>query len=445
MTVPFADNSEFLKAISLLIDLQFAICRDNEDQADALRDALDTPLKRLSWEANEWLRGLSGDLEMLCGQEVFEPNELSEAEYQQKLLDACRNIENDPQDMLILLRKEQKIASPDVTAYFRGRCYSLLGLHQVGTLFLRRAVELAPHRVQFKVLLLGNLWSTGDLKQAQPLIRAILDDKDADPNAVLLAIGIVFQSVRKISPVNRENLGMLRQKLEKVLRFPPLLVMSPSVASFGFILLGAIAELLNRKSQARTNYSKACGLTPSDATPFFLRGRLTLEDDQQKALADFRHAVNLGVFNPLPYLVLARVSLENGDYGNCDAMCLSAIKIGDSAVQGQAYHLLALSEVQAHGLTDLAQQYFEEAHRLSPTNVSVQENSTSFDQARKQYGRNSSGAPLYGAKDQFDLQEVNQTVHSDGLNLVLNSRSSQLWSEVNLINAPSNARLSIAA
>ena len=106
MTVPFVKNSEFLEAITLLVDLQFAICEDDADRADALRDALDIPLNKLSWEANEWLRGLSGDLDMLCDQEVFEPNELSAIDYQRSLMAAWQNIENDPAAVLPFASQE---------------------------------------------------------------------------------------------------------------------------------------------------------------------------------------------------------------------------------------------------------------------------------------------------------------------------------------------------
>lgn len=445
MTVQFADNSEFLEAIALLVDLQFAICEDDEDRADVLRDALDIPLSKLSWEASEWLRGLSGDLDMLCDQEVFEPNNLSEEDYQRRLWAACQNIEGAPEDVLILLRKEQKGVLPDVIAYFRGRAYSLLGLHQVGALFFRRAIELAPDKIQYKVLLLGSSWFNQHSEQAEPLIEAIFDDEGADPNTVLLAASIRFQSVRSNSPSDRESLDMLRQRVEKVLPSPSQSTMVPAIASFGFIILGAIYEMLNRRSQARESYSRACDLTPGDATPFFLRGRLLLQDDEQKALADFRKAVNLGVSDPFPYLILAREGLKTGNYAEAHALCSSVMEIGGPLVQGQAYEFMAIAEAQIHGETDLAQHYFNEAARLFPSDGSIQKNQQVFEQARKQNAESHSSNGNNGTKYQFDLQEINPAVQNDLLDAVLRARSSQLWPEDVLIKSLSNARLSIAA
>jgi tetratricopeptide (TPR) repeat protein len=452
MTVQFADNSEFLEAIALLVDLQLAICEDNEQRADALRDALDIPLNKLSWEANEWLRGLSGDLDMLCDQEVFEPNNLPEADYQRKLLAACQNIETAPEEVLALLRKEQHTVSADVVAYFRGRAYSLLSIHQVGTLFLRRASELSPTRIQYKVVLLGNLWSAGNLNQAQPLIKAIFDDEGANPNAVLLAASIMFQSVKSISPADRGSLGMLRQKVARVLRSPSLPAMVPAIASFGFIILGAISEILNRKSQARENYSRACDLMPGDAAPFLLRGRLMFKSDEQKALSDFRHAANLGVSDPLPYLILAREALKSGNYAEVHAMCMSAIQTGGPMVQGQAYEFMAIAETQMHGAIDLAQHYFNEARRLFPSDGNIQKNQALFEQARNQHTDNSTNSQAHSAKYKFELQAVDVTVQdtsaadqNDLLDLMLRTRTKQLWSEDNLVAAPSNTRFSIAA
>ena len=431
--------------MALLVDLQTAICEDNEDQADALRDALDIPLNQLSWEANEWLRGLSGDLDMLCDQEVFEPNELSEADYQRRLLAACQDIETAPEKVLTLLRKKQDRVSADVVAYFRGRAYSLLGFHKVGAVFLRRAIELVPDQLRYKVVLLGILWSHGDLEQSQPLLAAIFDDESADPNIVLLAVAIMFHSMRSVSPVDRETLGRLRQKAAKVLRPSALPAMAPSVAGFGFIILGALSEMLNRQSEAYRNYSQACRLMPGDATPFLLRGRLLFKTNEQKAFPDFRHAVDSNVSDPFPYLILAREALKTGNYAEARILCLSAIKIGGPLVQGQAYEFLAIAEARTHGFTDLADHYFQEARRLFPSDGNIQKNQETFEQARKQHRDNNSDAPAQSEKYRFDLQEVYKAGPSDLLGEMLRARSSQLWPEDILIKPPLNTRLSIAA
>ncbi len=452
MTVPFADNSEFHEAISLLIDLQIAICGDDEDRADALRDALDIPLRQLSWEANEWLRGLSGDLEMLCDQEVFEPSDLTQDQYQHKLAEGLQNIQSDPEAILALLRKQQNKLPFDVLAYFRGQAYQHLRLYHVAVTFLRHAIGLNSEPIEYKATLMGCFWSLRDLEQAKLLAKMIVQDFNGNYKAFFLAAGILLHISKKLSPEDRVAFGMLRRQIAEITHS-----LSPTgshriLVGFGFTLLGEIAELLNRKSQAMANYSEACILTPTASAPFLLRGRLMLEDDEQKALFDFRRTVDLEASDPLPYLVLARAFLQEGEYDNCTAMCTSAIQIGGPLVQGQAYEFMAIAETQAHGETDLAQHYFDEARRLFPSDSNIQKNQSLFVQARQQHMKKHSSFRSEDMEYHFDLQAVDVTVRNaseteqdDLLDLMLRPRSKQLWPEVNSINAPSNARLSIAA
>lgn len=445
MTVQYANNSGFFEAIALLVDLQFAICEDDESRANTLRDALDVPLGKLSWGANEWLRGLSGDLDMLCDQEVFEPSELTQAEHQQDLGNALQNFDSEPEAVLALLRKEQNTLSPDVIAYYRGRAYSLLGLHSVATLFLRLAIELNPERIEYKVILMGNFQSAGDLDQARLLAEAIIKSFSENYKALFLSAGVLLHILKKIEPDNRVAFGRLRRRIEETVRVLPVPYSNPSLVGFAFTLLGEISEILHRTTQARENYSQACLLMPDDPIPFLRRGGLRFKADEQTALPDFRSAVNLGVSDPFPYLILAREALKTGNYAEANALCLSVMKIGGPLVQGQAYEFMAIAETQAHGETDLAQHYFDEARRLFPSDGNIQKNQALFQQARQQQTGRQSGIQGKVLKYQFDLQEISKTEQSDPLGLILRTKSSQLWSESSLVTPPLNARLNIAA
>lgn len=436
MTVPFAKSSEFLEAAALLVDLQIAICENDEDRADALRDALDIPLNKLSWDANEWLRGLSGDLDMLCDQEVFEPNELSTIDYHRTLMAAWQNVENNPVAVLALLRKEQALLPADVVAYFRGRAYHLLDMQTIGVLFLRRAMEINPERVPYKVILLNGYWAIGNLAQARPLAEGILEDKTAVPDEFFLAAGFMLRIIKQVAPSNRMALGKLRRQIEAGIRSIPPSAPLPNLAGFGFMLLGMISEILNRTTQARESYSRACDLMPDDYAPLLLRGRLALKVDEQKALPDFRHAVNLGASDPLPYLVLARESLRAGDYADCQALCLLVSKLGGPMVQGQAYEMMAIAEVQMHGETDLAKHYLDEAYKLFPSDSNIQQNMAVFEQTRRERLEQEACLPRQIAEYQFDMKEESKSVQSDPLDLLLKARISPLWAGSNPLNAP---------
>ena len=428
----------------MLVDLQFAICEDNEERADALRDALDIPLSKLGWEANEWLRGLSGDLDMLCNQEVFEPSKLTLGEYQQDLENALQNFDCEPEAVLTLLRKEQNTLSLDVVAYYRGRAYSLLGLHSVATLFLRLAIELNPERIEYKVILMGNFQSAGDLDQARLLAEAIIKGFSGNYKALFLSVGVLLHILKKLEPDNRVAFGKLRRQIEETIRVLPMPYSNPGLVGFAFTLLGEVSEILHRTTQARENYSQACLLMPDDPIPFLRRAGLKFKADEQTALSDFRSAVNLGVSDPFPYLILAREALKTGNYAEANALCSSVMKIGGPLVQGQAYEFMAIAEAQAHGETDLAQHYFDEARRLFPSDSNIQKNQALFQQAKQQQIGRQSDIQGKVLKYQFDLQEISKAEQSDPLGLMLRTKSSQIWSESNLINPPLNTRLSMA-
>ena len=384
MIAKFADNLEFHKAINLFIALQHAICNEDEDQADALREALEEPLTALSWEANEWLRGLSGDLDMVCDQEVFEPNKGSQEDLYRLILSAWRNIEEEPEPLLRLLRKEQFIVPYDLVAYGRARCYEFLGLTEVAPIFMKQAARLNPKQNAYKIFVLQSLKiSNGPdngFAEASQLSREIIENENATAEEVFMTSAMLLRKTNVLpEEVVRPICGWLRKSCQAIFSSSGEKAILPKKdVLFGQFVLGNINEKLNRTSAAKTCYSKVVQGAPAFDAGYLALGRLLFKTSEKAALPDFRKAVELKTADPLPYLVLARNAVVEKDYFTCISLSRAVIEIGGPQVQGQAYEFLAISEYFLHGMTELADHYFEQAVKSFPEDETIRQNQQIF-------------------------------------------------------------------
>ena len=152
----FADNPEYVTYERLLIELHRLIAAGKgDDEADAVRDEVDAPEQKLSSEENDRLNGLSADLYMLQGDEVYEPYGGTREELIATLSEALSR--HDYETILALLRKGTPFLRPAQVAALRGRCYAVLGHLDVGLLFMRCATDHEPEQVVHRLYILGLL------------------------------------------------------------------------------------------------------------------------------------------------------------------------------------------------------------------------------------------------------------------------------------------------
>ena len=147
MSALFFGNSYFVKLEELTRQLHHLIAdgKCDTEEADAVRDKMDTPWLRLNGEERECLNGLSADLYMLSNEEVFEPLDRSKAQLASELESAlcCERWT----EALALLRKNADVVTTEQRAIVRARAYEALGHHDTALLFLTYAVSLIPHQL----------------------------------------------------------------------------------------------------------------------------------------------------------------------------------------------------------------------------------------------------------------------------------------------------------
>ena len=147
MTGRFWNNPSFVQYEELLQRLHglMAAGQGNGEAAEAVRNDVDILWRHLSEEERARLRGLSADLYMIEGDEVFEPgaaDERSPDTLKADLEEAWRGERWG--DLLVLLRKGGVFGAPDHVARLRARAYQELGHREVARLFMEYAASLQP-------------------------------------------------------------------------------------------------------------------------------------------------------------------------------------------------------------------------------------------------------------------------------------------------------------
>ncbi len=137
----FPDNPNYVAYERLLIELHRLIAegKGDDEEAEAVRDQMDTPWYRLSPEEDERMGGLSADLYMLQDDEIYEAYEGTQEQLRQSLSTAYHN--QDYQGLLSLLRKGPKYIPQQGLASLRAIAYQELGHLDAALVFLRYALS----------------------------------------------------------------------------------------------------------------------------------------------------------------------------------------------------------------------------------------------------------------------------------------------------------------
>lgn len=389
MIVQSVNNSDFQKSITLLIELQFAICQDDEDTAERLREDMEVPLRSLTWDEREWIRGVSGDLESVCGQEVIEPNPYTASEYRKRLPEAWLNIETDPETLLSLLRIEQSVLSPARVAYARARTYGILGIHPLCKVFMRLASELEPTEIAYKIFMLELLYAQGNFDELNAIIESILEDYSSDPDLFIPAAAYAFMLIRGLAPnVTRPRLGWLRERLQRFLNqlSVPVESLKRNVSIMGLHTLASVLDMLNRHRAAQEIYWQAHKLDPSNQQTEVALAFSLLRNDEKSALKMFSDLAARNTSHGIAYLFAAQSAGQQGLLEECVRLSKATLEKTDyPMVRAEAYKFLAICELQINGPTDKAQAYFEQALESAPELISVQEAFKTFHEIRKDF------------------------------------------------------------
>ena len=138
-------NEHYSKSVALLVQLHL-LMRDGKsetDEADAIRDQLDTPWKHLTEEETDRIRHLSADLASIEPDSPFKHPEsggITREDIAKRIKSARRS--NNYEMILSILRDHSEEISADHAAFLRGWCYEQLGEPEVAKLFFSFAAQL---------------------------------------------------------------------------------------------------------------------------------------------------------------------------------------------------------------------------------------------------------------------------------------------------------------
>ncbi|HLX63460.1 MAG TPA: hypothetical protein VKX17_19475 [Planctomycetota bacterium] len=131
--------------------------RDQTDEADAVRDAMDAPGSKLTALEHQRVSGLSADLYMLLNDEVKEPTDPSSTPNAFAKFWDARNWDA----VLSILRKQNVVISDDELAHVRALCWEELGDYDVALLFAEYAAKLKPDNMDYRFTLVRNQLNLG--------------------------------------------------------------------------------------------------------------------------------------------------------------------------------------------------------------------------------------------------------------------------------------------
>lgn len=350
----FADNPDYVACENLLKQRERLLAEGLGDsqEADALRAAMEAVEPQLSREERTRLNGLSGDLAMLRGAEVFEPTAPAERT-PERLGRALRRawVRREWETLLALLRRGPEFHSPDAIAFFRFAAYDALGHPDTALLFLRHAAQFNPGQARYGEMLLNQLTRLGRLDEAAAHAQTLIADASAPPHVRINAAHVLFRAARRRSEAEARTLhARLVPVLERALaEAQPSVDLPATLIAAAYVVLGSSQEALENSAGARAAYDRALERKPDYAEAWAARGLLRLESDPAGAMADFEQAIDWETESLAPYLHLAPHLLLEGNYERALDLALQILdRTEDSRIRDLAldWIILASSELE---------------------------------------------------------------------------------------------------
>jgi tetratricopeptide (TPR) repeat protein len=412
MAALFASNPSYIEYEKLLHELHQLMAQGKGDspEADLIRDEMDRPWRELSEEEIARLNGLSADLYMLQGDEVFEP--LSEAERTRERLGPALKEANDRRDwqeVLALLRKGPQFLSPDQIAVIRAEAYKELGHLDTALMFIDYAAKFEPHTVLYNWKATEVLLKLGRFHEARVRTDEQLESKDLVPVLLIQSASSMVAAARhspkeEASSLYQQAIKLLRHVLPDTLPVPGL---SPSTIAFGYGLLGHCYELLDQPENALKAYDSALAADPDDPLVLVSRGFLRLEANVPGADSDLERAVARNTPVITPYIYLAHQALTQGRYEQCVELCNRILALTDDpSLQATALQWIAISRSELRDPPELVRQYLVMALSLAPLNEAIQQSLEYFDHVIRSRTRSDDHEFAWQGVESLDLKKT---------------------------------------
>ena len=272
----FTDNPYFNEYETRLRQLHRLIAegKGNTEEADEVRDAMDTPWLHLTEAEVARLDGLSADLYMLQNREVFEPSDgRSKIQIGQAIYAAVK--QEKWKEALVLMRKPNSIPRAKVATY-RVAAYEALGQTDAALMFLRYLITLDPSHPVLKAVELSLLKRTHRLEEAEQKATAYLNDATQSPflrinSAGLLALNFEYLPHSDYSDfvsIYDQIVAMLISALNEE---QPTTLLRKETIEYGYEILGYCYFKLGKLHEALEAAKDALRFGPSEASTLMLQ------------------------------------------------------------------------------------------------------------------------------------------------------------------------------
>lgn len=358
--------------------------KDDSPEAEAIRDALDAPLKVLSQGEKERAQWLSDDMYSVSEPSTATTQKAMNPQAQQHLNEAFEERQSGEWDhALELLRQWKEYISPPLLSYLRGSIWLEAGHPDVAAVFYGHASEGDSSNANFRAVYLHAL-AESDPDAAGELVKQVLSEAEKQaPVVVARAADIRFNETRTApeadsAQVYRELIPILEKNMTRIEQDKST---ASGVSSYAMTvgLLGFCYEFLGNAVAAVTFYSRGLQVNPNNDALLVARGILQY-GTSLRAITDFEQAVRLGSPVVWPYFFLAHYYLTTGRFEQCRAMCERGSNMrGSDTAKSQLEEWRAIAQAELGFPPDSVRAAFEAAFRLDPSNELAKRNQEAFE------------------------------------------------------------------
>lgn len=354
----------------------------NTPEVKAIRDATDEPWTDLTEEEQEAIQGLSIDLYQIEGVKQADTG-LAQQEAAEKMQDAYFARDACEYDRALALLRECQAYSSDAGGnYLRGTVWQRKGDPKAASVFMRRAVDLAPANSNFRAVWL-HLLKEADPESAKAEAEKVLSTpRDFEPSALLYACEIAYFQAsppgdfaslpvyRRLIPVVEEAVARMRER-----RPQP----SPSLFGMALSLLASCHEHLQEFDEAYHSYSEGIRFNPKNAILYVARGKLLYGKDPSAA-SDFEKAIQLKSPVAWPYLFLCHDHLGTGRFEEARKLADAGLELpSNPRVRSELFEFRGIAEAQLDFPEKIVRRTFEEAIRTDDGNKRAGRNLEIYD------------------------------------------------------------------
>jgi tetratricopeptide (TPR) repeat protein len=368
-----------------LLALHRLITEGKEDspEADAVRDALDSPLRVLSRVEKERAQWLSEDLYSVGEPPAPDLREMTPQAQQQfyEALEAGQKREWDR--ALVLFRRCREFISPSLLSFLRGKVWAEAGYPDIASAFYGHASESDSTNAEYQASYMHSLAEV-EPETARKLAQAVLTEVERHAPIVVAEAGHIrwrdaktssaaesARLLRDLIPILERNLGRIQQDEQTPGR--------ESAYAATVMMLGSCHEFLGSAGAAVDYYTLGLQQEPNNETLLVARGVL-LYGSSPRAITDFEQAVQLGSPVIWPYLFLAHHDLVTNKYDHCLTMCETGLRMrGSDTAKSQLEEWLAIARAQLGFRPEFVRAAFEAALRLDPSNELARRNRDAYE------------------------------------------------------------------